>query len=1099
MAEPVATDGLARADADASMGASKPEELKARKEEKRKEKQAMKAAKIAKALAKQEKKKQQAGEGERREKGVSKQIRLKREFVHEIKLGEKKDLSLNPLTSESSYDPPAVEAAWYAWWECMGFFDPDRRDEFRRPSPSSSEVFSMVIPPPNVTGMLHIGHALANSVQDALVRYHRMMGRRVLWVPGTDHAGIATQSTVEKRLYKEKGLTRHELGRERFLEYVHEWKNKYAGQIVHQLRRLGSSLDWSRECFTMDARLSRAVTEAFVLLYNRGKITRRTRLINWSCQLQTVVSDIETESIQVSPMMKMSVPGYDPSKRYQFGAIWNVAYKLVDSEDELVVSTTRPETILGDTALAVHPDDERYKRFVGRRVAHPFIPSRRMSVVADSTLVDMEFGTGVVKITPAHDRNDYSCGERHGLEVINILNTDGTINENGGPFKGLKRYDAREAVVARLKEMNLLREVLPHEYLLQICSRSGDVIEPMIMPQWWVRCADMSKTALDAVESGELEIVPSIHVPVWKSWLRNCQDWCVSRQLWWGHRVPAWLVTLKGQGPTDSADEEAWVVARDEREAAELAERRWPGQVERLEQDPDVLDTWFSSSLFPFSVFGWPNHGSNARDARDFETFFPNTVLETGHDILFFWVARMVMMSLELHNRLPFKKVLLHAIVRDAHGRKMSKSLGNVIDPLEVIEGISKEALIENLHKGNLHPSEVARATQVIENDFPNGIEECGTDALRFALCNYTSQYRDINMDIMRVRGYRNFCNKIWNAVKLTLMILGELPGPGAASATNEDKKRLSAFVPCTLESLASRVSPSGGGVGGVVDQWILSRLDNAISGCHAAYAQDDLSTATTVIYNFWLYEYCDYYLEYAKSVAFAANPDPTSLEMVRQSAFVCAEEGLRLLHPFMPYLSEDLWQRLPRRPELEGVPSICVAPYPVAVDGRRNAEVEKAVGTAQEVIRAVRSIRFNYHIHRRQSPELLVHVHTQEHMELYATYRDFIRVLTCSSAVKIELGGEVPARCAVAVPNETCEVYLFIRDVVDAAQELKRLTEKAGQLGQKREEMLKRMGSAEYQRVPDRVRAEEAKKLETLESELANLDVAKMNFSKLV
>eukprot|EP00968_Pinguiococcus_pyrenoidosus_P017365 scaffold1726_cov260-Pinguiococcus_pyrenoidosus.AAC.10 len=609
-------------------------------------------------------------------------------FVNTTPAGQKKDMSGEML---AGYQPKAVEAAWQAWWEASGFCSAQPSDvEGRDPA----EKFVMVIPPPNVTGSLHLGHALTAAIQDSLTRWHRMCGHVTLYIPGTDHAGIATQSVVEKRLMKEEGLMRHDLGREEFLRRVWAWKDQYSNRIESQLRFLGSSVDWSRVAFTMDDNLSRAVTEAFVRFHEAGILYRGTRLVNWSCALRSAISKIEVDVEDIKGRTFRSVPGHTKRDKYEFGTLTSFAYKVADdagnaTDEEIIVATTRLETMLGDAAVAVHPEDPRYAHLHGKFVKHPFNEAL-LPIVLDSVLVDMSFGTGAVKITPAHDPNDYECGKRNDLPFNVIFNLDGTTNELCGQFAGMMRYDARIAVEESLKEMGLYRDKTDNPMALSICSRSGDVIEPMLTPQWFVRCDEMAERAKDAVRTGDLKIKPEFHEQTWFTWLNNIDDWCVSRQLWWGHRIPAYFATKKDEGELDCMDEQhndRWIVARSEAEAREKAAEKLGTTADnvKLEQDPDVLDTWFSSGLFPFSVFGWP------RETPDLGAFYPTSLLETGLDILFFWVARMVMMGLQLTDQLPFHTVYLHAMVRDKYGRKMSKSLGNVIDPLEVINGCDLE------------------------------------------------------------------------------------------------------------------------------------------------------------------------------------------------------------------------------------------------------------------------------------------------------------------------------------------------------------------------------------------------------------------------
>lgn len=621
--------------------------------------------------------------------------------------------------------------------------------------------FVMVIPPPNVTGSLHLGHAITTAIEDSVTRWHRMNGRTSLWAPGCDHAGIATQVVVEKKVWREQKKTRHDLGREKFVDEIWKWKNEKGDRIYEQFRRMGASVDWTRSYFTMSPNFSKAVNEAFVRMHEDGTIYRSARLVNWSCSLRSAISDIEVDKIEIPGRTFLSIPGYD--EKVEFGVLVSFAYKVEDSDEEIVVATTRIETMLGDTAIAVHPKDARYAHLHGKYCMHPFT-SRRLPIVTDD-FVEMAFGTGAVKITPAHDPNDYEVGKRHDLPFITIFDDDGIIIGEYGKFTGMKRFQCRKEILVALKEIGLYRDTTNNPMVVPMCSRSKDVVEPIIKPQWWVKMDDMAAKAIDAVETGELKIIPEIHNKTWFSWLKDIRDWCISRQLWWGHRIPAYRVTFNDAKLQD-ANPDVWVVGRTEEEALVKASKQFNVKATEIQltQDEDVLDTWFSSGLATFAAFGWPEK------TADLEAFYPNLLLETGHDIIFFWVARMVFLGQKLMGKLPFKEVFMHPIIRDAHGRKMSKSLGNVIDPMDVICGISLEDLNKSLYNSNLDPKEIEKAIAGQKQDFPNGIPECGTDAMRFALCSYNLQSRDINLDIMRVQGYRFFCNKIWNATKFAIM-----------------------------------------------------------------------------------------------------------------------------------------------------------------------------------------------------------------------------------------------------------------------------------------------------------------------------------------
>jgi valyl-tRNA synthetase len=598
-------------------------------------------------------------------------------------------------------------------WEGQGLYKPDENDE-------KKEKFVMVIPPPNVTGTLHLGHALMGSIQDCIVRYHRMQGKSTLWLPGTDHAGIATQSVVEKKIARELNKTRHDLGREAFIAEVWKWKEKSGNRIYDQFRRLGVSVDWSRDCFTMDSKLSAAVKEAFIRLHKQGLIYRANRIVSWCCSLRTAISSIEVDTTEFETPTLVKIPGYN--KPVEVGVIHSFAYKLADGSGEIIVATTRIETMLGDVAVAVNSRDERYQQLIGKKLIHPFVAGREIKIIADDVLVDMNFGTGAVKVTPAHDPNDFKCGERNNLEFITIFTDDGLLNDNAGPlFAGKKRFDVREEIIIELTKLGLYKGKAANKMAIGFCSRSKDIIEPIIKPQWWVNCKDLAAKSVEAVRSKELELIPSEFDRVWYQWLENIQDWCISRQLWWGHRIPAFRISFKNNPASREIDDEKhWIVANDQAEALKLAAQRFPdanlADIE-LRQDEDVLDTWFSSGLFPFSTMGWPNEQS-----PDFQRYFPGTLLETGHDILFFWVARMVMMSIALTGKLPFNYVYLHALVRDKLGRKMSKSLGNIIDPLDVITGITLEELHDQLRSSNLDPKEIEKAIDGQKKDFPDGI-----------------------------------------------------------------------------------------------------------------------------------------------------------------------------------------------------------------------------------------------------------------------------------------------------------------------------------------------------------------------------------------
>ncbi|KAM9488338.1 valine--tRNA ligase [Clarias gariepinus] len=1014
----------------------------------------------------EEKKKQMQSQSEKKAKPEKKELGV---ITYNIKTpeGEKKDV-LSPLPD--SYSPQYVEAAWYPWWEKQGFFKP----EYGRKSISEVNprgTFMICIPPPNVTGSLHLGHALTNAIQDCLTRWHRMKGETTLWNPGCDHAGIATQVVVEKKLMRERGMTRHDLGREKFIEEVWKWKDEKGDRIYHQLKKLGSSLDWDRACFTMDPKLSYAVQESFIRMHEEGVIYRSKRLVNWSCTLNSAISDIEVDKKELTGRTMLSVPGY--KEKVEFGVLVSFSYKIEGSDEEVVVATTRIETMLGDTGVAVHPKDSRYTHLKGKVAIHPFC-NRKLPIVFDD-FVDMEFGTGAVKITPAHDHNDYEVGVRHNLPFVNILDENGVLVNVPSPFLGMKRFEARKMVLQALKEKGQFKEIKDNPMVVPMCSRSKDIVEPFLKPQWYVACAEMGRQAAEVVRSGELKIIPDHHLKTWFNWMDNIRDWCISRQLWWGHRIPAYFVTVNDPSvkPGEDVDGHYWVSGRSEEEAREKAAKRFNVTVDKisLRQDEDVLDTWYSSGIFPFSIFGWPN------DNEDLRVFYPGTLLETGHDILFFWVARMVMMGLKLTGKLPFKEVYLHAVVRDAHGRKMSKSLGNVIDPLDVITGISLEGLHEQLKDSNLDPLEIERAKQGQKSDYPNGIPECGTDALRFALCAYTSQGRDINLDVNRILGYRHFCNKLWNAVKFAIKTLGE------------------GFVPWEKAQLS--------GSEGVSDKWILSRLSAAVALCENGFQAYDFPAITTSIYNFWLYELCDVYLESVKPVISRTDAEgKKQADICRQTLYTCLDVGLRLLSPIMPFVTEELFQRLPRRRSKDSPPSISVTPYPETSEFCwHSEELDQQMEFVMTVVRTIRSLRADYNLTKTR-PDCYLQCIDSATASLVKKYSLQIQTLSYSQAIHLVTGSEqaIPEGCAVAIASDKCTIHLVLKGSIDVEKEVVKLTTKKAELEKQMEKLQEKMKKSDYkEKVPAKVQEQDAEKLRQNQTELQKVTEAIQNFRKMM
>jgi len=780
---------------------------------------------------------------------------------------------------DKSYQPQAIEEAWYRRWEERGYFAPM----------AGGESYCIMLPPPNVTGSLHMGHAFQSTIMDALTRWRRMQGRDTLWQPGVDHAGIATQMVVERQLAAE-GTSRHVLGREKFEEAVWTWKEESGGTIERQLRRLGASVDWEHFCFTMDDPLSGAVRTVFVELYESGLIYRGKRLVNWDPELRTALSDLEVLSQE------------------EGGKLWHIRYPRADGRGDVVVATTRPETMLGDTAVAVSPEDPRYRNLLGEMLELP-LTGRQIPVIEDA-YVDPEFGTGCVKITPAHDFNDYEVGQRHGLDQINVLNPDATLNDNAPEaYRGLDRFVARERIVADLKKEGLLEKVEDHRMVIPRGDRSGAVVEPFLTDQWFVKIEPLARPAIAAVEDGRIRFVPENWDKTYYAWMHKIQDWCISRQLWWGHRIPAWY---DAEGNIHVGMDEA-----DARRRSRLDEAT------PLSQDEDVLDTWFSSALWPFSTLGWPEE--TERLAR----FYPTDVLVTGFDIIFFWVARMIMMGMKFQGDVPFHTVYIHGLIRDAHGQKMSKSKGNVLDPLDLIDGIAVDDLIAKRTTGLMQPQMAPAIEKTTRKEFPDGISAYGTDALRFTFASLATTGRDIRFDLGRIEGYRNFCNKIWNAARY---VLGQTEGGEIAAADAAEDH------------------------GGEVEQWIEARLDATLAELDRHLESFRLDLAAQVLYEFTWNEYCDWYLEFSKAALQEGSREQQAA--TRHTLLSVLERLLRAIHPLMPFITEEIWQRLREPLGIDGV-SIMTQSYPTArASGARADETIEDVEWLKSVIQGVRQIR---------------------------------------------------------------------------------------------------------------------------------------------
>ncbi|XP_060095174.1 valine--tRNA ligase, mitochondrial [Heteronotia binoei] len=991
-------------------------------------------------------------------------LALKSEVLYDIPTvaGEKKDTS-GPLPA--SYSPRYTEAAWYAWWVKEGFLKPEYQHQLPHQKP---KVFSLCIPPPNVTGSLHLGHALTVAIEDALVRWKRMEGCKVLWVPGSDHAGIATQAVVERKIWKEREALRQDLTRKGFLQEVWNWKEEKGNEILQQLKVMGTSLDWDRSCFTMDSNFSQAVTEAFVRLHEEGLIYRDRQMVNWSCALRSAISDIEVENRQLEGRTELSVPGV--SGKVPFGVLVTFAYKLEGEEGgELPVATTRPETMLGDVAVAVHPGDLRYTHLHGKRVCHPFT-GQLLPIITDSS-VEQDMGTGAVKITPAHSHIDYELGRRHGLPVVSVIAEDGTMTAECGEWlQGQNRFLAREKVLAALKEKDLYRGVKEHPMVLPVCSRSGDVIENLLKSQWFVQCEKMARRALEAVESGHLKLIPEFHEKNWRTWLSKVSDWCISRQLWWGHQIPAYRVTVSQSLDTGKEDSDGlWVVGRTKAEARKKAAGMLGKSEEdlKLVRDEDVLDTWFSSALFPFASLGWPHQ------TGDFQEFYPNSLLETGSDLLFFWVARMVMLGEQLTGKLPFSQVFLHPMVRDAHGRKMSKSLGNVIDPLDVIHGASLQALQEKLQNSNLDPKEVAIAMEGQQQDFPQGIPECGTDALRFALCSYSSQGDGINLDVAAVENASRFCNKVWNALRFTLAALEE------------------EFTPLAPEELFPS-SP--------MDRWILSRLYHTVQDCTERFEKFELHFVTTALHHFWLHDFCNVYMESIKPILY--GQDQACLLSIRQTLYTCADLALRLLSPFMPFLTEELWQRL-SKVDSASAPSICVARYPniEQLAHWSHPEEEADFLLVQEVVKAVRNLRTRYHLTKAR-PTVYVVCPDLAASNVYEKYQEPLQTLSFASSLRFFLDpktAEPPVGCVTTKANNHTDIYVDIQGLVDPQKELLLLRSQQQKLEQQLASLTLRVEGARYQeQVSLKAKSRLQQKISFVHSELEQIKQVTETFQKM-
>jgi valyl-tRNA synthetase len=916
---------------------------------------------------------------------------------------------------DKTYQPHEIEQTWYNTWEEKGYFAPG----------GEGTPYSIAIPPPNITGSLHMGHGFNNSIMDALIRYHRMKGCNTLWQVGTDHAGIATQMVVERQLQAEN-KTRHDLGREKFVEKVWDWKAESGGNITRQLRRLGSSIDWSRERFTMDEGLSRAVEEVFIRLYDEGIIYRGNRLVNWDPKLHTAISDLEVISEEEN------------------GYFWHFRYPLsdgqttADGKDHITIATTRPETMLGDSALAVHPEDERFKNLIGLTVQLPLC-DREIPVIADD-YVDPEFGTGCVKITPAHDFNDYEVGKRHNLEIINILTVDAAINDNAPEaYRGMDRFEARKQIVADIEAAGLLEKIEDHRLKVPRGDRSGVVIEPYLTNQWYVAVESLAKPAIEAVENGDIEFVPKNWENTYFAWMRDLQDWCISRQLWWGHRIPAWF------------DEDGAIyVGKSE---AHVREKYALTANLALKQDEDVLDTWFSSALWTFSTLGWPD------DTQELKTFHPTNVLVTAFDIIFFWVARMIMMTLKFTDEIPFKKVYIHGVIRDGEGQKMSKSKGNILDPIDLIDGIDLESLVSQRTTNMMQPEQAVKIEQSTRKQFPDGIPAFGTDALRYTFYSLASTGRDINFDMGRIEGYRNFCNKIWNAARYVFM-------------NTEDE---------TVSRPTSHDDFSR------ADIWIRSRLQDTLKKVDEAVAIYRFDLVSQAIYDFFWNEYCDWYLELSKPALWDESATAEQKNATRFTLLDILEQSLRMLHPLMPFITEEIWQKAAPQLGIEG-DTIMLQPYPEIDEDSIDANVDKEIEWIKGVIIAVRNIRGELNISPATKINVLLTNGSEQDKQFLSSNSQFLVTLAKLESVTWLEDPEAAPLSAMQVIGEM-EVLVPMAGLIDISAELDRLGKEQDKLKKEIGRLSGKLGNAKFvDNAPNEVVAKEREKLSNAESTLIQL-----------
>lgn len=926
-----------------------------------------------------------------------------------------------------SFEPNEIEARWYPAWEKSGCFkaglDPKK------------PAFSIQLPPPNITGILHMGHAFNQTVMDTLTRYHRMAGYNTMWLPGTDHAGIATQIVVERKLEKE-GISRRDMKREDFIAKIWEWQKFSGGTILEQMRRMGDSVDWDRLYFTMNPKLSKVVIETFVKLYEEGLIYRGKRLVNWDPKLQSAVSDLEVESEEAD------------------GHLWEIRYPGADGSEGVIVATTRPETLFGDQAVAVHPEDERYKSLVGKMLKLP-LTDREIPVIADE-YVDREFGSGCVKITPAHDFNDFEVGRRHNLAMLNVLTKTARMNENvPAKYQGMDRYECRKAAVEDLKAAGLLVAVKPIKHMVPRVSRTGEIVEPMLSEQWYMAMSkpapegslypgkSIAEVGLDAVESGEVNIFPAEWRGVYRQWLENIQDWCLSRQLWWGHQIPAWY------------DEAGRVyVARTEEEAQKQA-----GEGVKLTRDEDVLDTWFSSALVPFSTLGWPHPEGDEKTAYDL--YLPSTVLVTGYDILFFWVARMVMMTRHFTGRVPFKNVYIHGLVRDAEGKKMSKSEGNTLDPLDIIQGIDLEHLIEKNTRGLRQPEKAPIVEAKLRKNYPNGIAAHGADALRFTMAAYATLGRNVNFDLKRAEGYRNFCTKLWNATRFVLMnVEGKDCGVGA---TANEPMQFS-----------------------FVDKWIISEFERTVKEVTTAYEDYRLDNAANAIYSFVWNQYCDWYVELSKVQLRGSEAEQRA---TRHTLVTVLEAVLRLAHPIIPFITEELWQKVSvtagvRKADEDAF--LMLQTYPTFDAAKVDADAVARMTTIQAQIDSIRNLRSEMKLPPSQKMPLLISGPEAECAAAAAYLQQLARLESVTHVEDLQQA----AQGSVAPVAIVGDFKLMLKVEIDVKAERERLSKEAARLAGEVKKCQSKLGNERFvSKAPAAVVDTEKKRLAEFTALLARVE----------